>query len=265
MYNDLITIGNLTIHTYGLCTGLGIMAAILLADYRARKHKLSDDIVYGILIFGVLFGYIASKTTYILVEFDSFIKDPMMVLASNGFVVMGGLIGGFAAAWIYCACKKVVFADYLDLCAPSIAIAQCIGRIGCFFAGCCYGKVTDKWYGIAFKNSMFAPNHVKLIPTQLISAGLDLINMIILLIVAKKTKKQGLVGALYITLYSIGRFFIEYLRNDERGAIGGLSTSQAGSIVTLVIGIVVLVWALCHKKKVIEAVEETAAKETDKE
>lgn len=257
MYNDLFTIGKLTIHTYGLCTGLGIVAALLLATYRAKKFKLDDDIVYGILIFGVLFGYFTSKLTYVLVEFDSFIKDPLMFLSQNGFVVMGGLIGGFAAAWVYCIFKKVRFVEYLDLCAPSIAIAQCIGRLGCFFAGCCYGRETDAWYGIAFKHSLYAPNNVKLIPTQLISSALDLINMFILLLVAKKTKKEGLVGALYITLYSIGRFSLEYLRNDERGNVGALSTSQAGSIVTLVIGLVVLAWALIHKP--VEKVVETKA------
>lgn len=257
MYNDLFTIGKITVHTYGLCTGLGIMAALFLATARCKKKNLSDDIVYGILLFGVFFGYIASKTTFVLVEFDSFIKNPIMFLSQTGFVVMGGLIGGFLAAWIYCAVKKVRFVDYLDLCAPSIAIAQCIGRIGCFFAGCCYGRQTDAWYGIAFSHSDFAPNHVKLIPTQLFSAGLDLLNMFLLLVVASKTKKKGLVGALYITLYSIGRFLLEYLRADERGNVGKLSTSQAGSIATLVIGLIVLMWALLHKEK--ESVEAEVA------
>lgn len=255
MYNDLFSIGPITVHAYGLCTGLGILAALFLATARSKKRNLDEDIVYGILIFGVLFGYLASKTTFVLVEFDSFIKNPLMFLSQSGFVVMGGLLGGFAAAWIYCIIKKVKFIDYLDLCAPSIAIAQCIGRIGCFMAGCCYGRETDSWIGIAFKNSQFAPNGVKLIPTQLISSGLDLLNMIVLLLVASKTKKRGLVGALYITFYSIGRFLLEYLRNDDRGTVGKLSTSQAGSIATLVVGLVVLFWAVKFggpKKEVIE-------------
>ena len=248
MYNDLFSIGPISIHSYGVLTGLALLAAIILASGRAKKRGMNDDICYGILFVGVIFGYLCSKTTYILVEWDSFIENPQMFLSTSGFVVMGGLIGGIIAAGIYCKLKKVNFLDYLDLCAPSIAIAQGIGRIGCFMAGCCYGKETDSFIGIAFKNSDYAPNGVKLIPTQLISSLGNFINMAILLILAKKTKKKGAIIGAYITIYSIGRFLIEFLRADDRGNVGILSTSQMLSLVTVLVGIAFLCWAFLRKE-----------------
>lgn len=259
MYNDLFSIGPITIHSYGVLTAVALLAALILACARAKKRGLSDDICYGILFCGVIFGYFCSKLTFVLVEWKSFIQDPKLFLSQSGFVVIGGLAGGVLAAYVYCRIKKVKFLDYFDLCAPSIAVAQGFGRLGCFMAGCCYGRETDSCIGIAFHNSQYAPNNVKLIPTQLISSGLDFLNMAFLLILARKTKKKGVVAASYMITYAIGRFLIEYLRNDERGEIGALSTSQFFSIIILVVGALFLAWALLHKQvedKALETEEE---------
>lgn len=266
MYNDLFSIGPFTVHSYGLFTGIGLLAAVFLASARAKKRGLNDDIVYGILFSGIIVGYICSKLTYILVESDwnLLVKDPAeffsRVFTQSGFVVIGGLVGGILGAWAYCSFKKVLFIDYFDLCAPSIAIGQGFGRIGCFLAGCCYGRQTDSWIGIAFSHSDFAPNGVKLIPTQLISSLADFIHMFILLAIAKKVKKKGVVSALYIIFYSIGRYLIEFLRNDNRGSVGSFSTSQFFSIVTVVVGALYLAIALYVQRN-----KETVKAETEDE
>ena len=114
---------------------------------------------------------------------------------------------------------------YFDLVMPAVSFAQGFGRFGCFFAGCCYGRETDAWYGITFHNSSFAPNGVKLIPTQLISAAGDFIICALLLWFASKRPKAGRVAA-------------EFLRNDYRGSVGVLSTSQLISIGAVIGGIV---------------------------
>jgi phosphatidylglycerol:prolipoprotein diacylglycerol transferase len=124
------------------------------------------------------------------------------------------------------------------LTAPSVALAQGFGRIGCFLAGCCYGRETDTAIGIAFHNSPIAPNGVKLIPTQLFSSAGDFLIAVVLLVYARKGRKRGKVGALYLVLYSVGRFIIEFFRNDYRGSIGVLSTSQFISLIILAIGTV---------------------------
>lgn len=110
--------------------------------------------------------------------------------------------------------------------------------LAAFLPGCCYGRETDAWYGITFHNSSFAPNGVKLIPTQLISAAGDFIICALLLWFASKRPKAGRVAAAYLVLYGIGRFAVEFLRNDYRGSVGVLSTSQLISIGAVIGGIV---------------------------
>lgn len=138
--------------------------------------------------------------------------------------------------------KKISFADYVDLMVPSVALAQGFGRIGCFLAGCCYGRVTEGPFGIVFTNSGFAPNGVRLLPTQLIMAAGNFVLAGILIWYARKSRVRGRVASLYLILYSIGRFFVEFLRNDYRGSVGMLSTSQFIGIFVALTGVVFYAW-----------------------
>ncbi len=262
MWNDWFSIGSITIHGYGVCIAAGLLLALWLCSYRAKKQGLNDDICYGIVFCSAVFGFLGAKIMYCIVEWKDFIKDPLSFISANGFVVYGGITGGILAVFIYTKIKKVRFLDYLELCMPSVALAQAFGRIGCFCAGCCYGRKTDSWIGITFHNSNYAPNNVSLIPTQLISAGANFVNMALLLVIAKKTNKKGTVTACYLIFYSIGRFFIEMLRNDSRGSVGALSTAQFYGIFSLVLGIAFLIFALRKDKNPLnEAKEEAVIKE----
>lgn len=244
MKNELFSIGPFTVHGYGLMIALGILVCIAMGMYRARKKSMSDEAVLDIAIFGVLLGFVGAKALYVIVEFPDFLKNPMSVLGSEGFVVYGGIITGVLAAMIYCRIKHLKFLEYFDLLAPSVALAQGFGRIGCFLAGCCYGRETNAFLGITFPEGSLAPSGVKLIPTQLLSSAGDFLIMFLLLTYSKHSKKTGNVGFLYMLLYGVGRFFLEFLRSDDRGAVGILSTSQFISI-----GIILLAFILFFKDK----------------
>jgi phosphatidylglycerol:prolipoprotein diacylglycerol transferase len=237
MYNDLFSIGPLTIHGYGVMTAIGVLVAFWAAGVRAKKYNLSSDTLLSLGIAAVIIGYVCAKLLYCIVELKEFLANPWSILSGSGFVVYGGLIGGIAAAIVYSKIKKVSFLAYFDLAAPSISVAQGFGRIGCFLAGCCYGKPTDSWIGIAFTRSDIAPNGVKLIPTQLISSAGNFLFAALLFLYARKERRRGKVGALYMLLYSVGRFIIEFFRNDDRGFIGFLSTSQFIAIFIFIAGL----------------------------
>ena len=242
MKSDLFSIGSFTIHGYGLMIAIGIICCVILGSYRAKKKGLNPEAVLDIAIWGVVMGFIGAKLLYVIVEFKWFLRDPLeVVLGSEGFVVYGGIIAGVAAAMIYCHIKGYFFLEYFDLVAPSIALAQGFGRIGCFLAGCCYGRETNLPIGVVFPENSLGPAGVKVLPTQLFSSAGDFLICGILLLYARRSKRTGDVGALYMLLYGVGRFIIEFFRNDDRGAIGFLSTSQAISIV-IVIGAGVLFW-----------------------
>ncbi len=226
MYNDWFTIGGFTIHGYGVMIALGILAAFFVGERQAKKHGLSSDTVDSLIFTALITGFAGSKLLYALINFDELLSDPMSVLGSDGWVVYGGILGGLIGLWTYCRVKKISFADYINLLAPEVALGQAFGRIGCFFAGCCYGKVTTSPFGVEFPAHSLAPSGVSLIPTQLISSFGDFVLFFILYKIYESDKKKD-TAAWYLMLYSFGRFLIEFLRGDEmRGHIGVLSTSQ---------------------------------------
>ncbi len=245
MCNELFTIGNVTVHGYGLMIGIGIFMAYLVTEFRAKKAGLDSDPVFNILIVGVVAGFLGAKLLYFITILDEVIADPAASLQSlsDGFVVYGGIIGGILAAYIYCRIKKLEFLRYLDAAVPSIALAQGFGRIGCFLAGCCYGMPTDSVFSITFTHSHYAPNNIALFPSQLVSSAFNFIHFFVLCALSKKNKTPGKIGAFYLIFYGIGRFVIEFFRGDlERGSVGSLSTSQFISIFVVLAGIVMLVF-----------------------
>jgi len=240
-YND-IPVGPLTIHMYGLMIAVGFIAAYLMCVKRSVKKGLNADIVWDILVGAVIGGILGSKILFYIVSIKDIINDPSILWNfKNGFVVYGGVVGGVIAAIIVCRIRKVQFLQYFDLVMPAVSLGQAFGRIGCLFAGCCYGRITEGAFHIIYKESVFAPNGVALIPTQLISSLGDLIVMSILILFSNKNKRDGRVGALYFILYGAGRFAVEFLRNDYRGEVGIFSTSQFIAIVLAIVASIVFI------------------------
>ncbi len=237
MYNNILTVGPITIHGYGLMIAIGILTALFIGEARAKKRGLNPDEIWNLTICCAIFGFLGAKLLFCIVEWRSFLQNPLSILKSNGFVVYGGIIVGVLAGYLWCRFRGLVFLDYFDIVLPSVAVAQGFGRLGCFLAGCCYGRETDAFWGITFHNSDFAPNGVKLIPTQLISAAGMFVIAGFLFWYAGKPRERGTTGFLYLILYSVGRFFVEFLRNDYRGEIGVLSTSQFISVFIVIMGV----------------------------
>ena len=245
MKNELLTIGPVTVYGYGLMIAIGIITAYFVLQHRAQKLNLDNDKVFNLAILLVIGGLLGAKLLFLITEIKEIIADPAIILkVSDGFVVYGGIIGGIAVGYAYCKRTKLNFLQCFDLVMPSIAIAQGFGRIGCFLAGCCYGIKTTSPIGITFHQSKFAPNEVSLLPTQLISSGLDFLNFFVLVIIARKKKADGQVAGFYLIFYSMGRFILEFFRGDLiRGNIGALSTSQFISIFLFAMGCALIVIA----------------------
>ncbi len=240
MNNELLTIGPFVLYGYGLMIAIGIVAAYITAEYRARRQGLPYEHVFYLVIWCVLGGFASAKILFWITEWRTVIEDPAFLLHTfgDGFVVYGGIVGGIFTGYLYCRAKKLNFLRFFDLVMPSIALAQGFGRIGCLLAGCCYGRETDGIFSVTFHTSEFAPNEVALIPTQIYSSILDFLHFGLLLFIARRKKYDGQVAACYLILYSAGRFILEFYRGDiERGFVGNLSTSQFISIFIFLAGI----------------------------
>jgi len=243
MYPE-INIFGIKLYPYGLMIGIGLIFAILLFMKRAKSNGYDEDSSFNFAILCGISGILGAKLLYIIVEFPEIIKEPYTIISDfrNGFVFYGGVFLGVLAGYLYVRFKKWSFIKTLDLVAPSIPLAQGFGRIGCFFAGCCYGKETSSFLGVELNNSPYAPHNVHLIPTQLISSIGNFILFGILLWFDKNKKtKDGQTGALYLILYSVFRFIVEFFRGDPRGSVAKvLSTSQFICIFVFIAGIIIM-------------------------
>ena len=224
MYNDLFSIGGLTVHGYGLCIGIGIAAALLLIWRRAEERKFDVQSVNTLILLILAAGFAGAKLFFVFAHWSEFCADPLGTLGSEGFVVYGGIVCGLGAAYLYCRKRSLPFLRWVDCFIPCVALAQGFGRIGCFLAGCCFGKPTESFLGVTFPAGSMAPAGIPLWPVQLFSAAGDFL----------------LAGA-YLLLYSIGRFLIEFLRADPRGAVAALSTSQFIALFTAAAGAAILI------------------------
>jgi phosphatidylglycerol:prolipoprotein diacylglycerol transferase len=250
LYPILLKIGPLTIHTYGAMYALGILAAAGLSEYLYRRKGGEPGVIVDMalpVMIGVILG---ARTLFVIVEREYYLQNPLEVtmIWNGGLVFYGGLIGGTIAFIILCRVKKLPLLALADIVAPGVALGHALGRLGCFFAGSCYGKPTDVPWAVVYKDphSMAAgilgiPVH----PTQLYSAAFLVVLSGILIFIGTRTAFQGQVAAAYGILYGTFRFFMEFLRGDPRGTISlgviTLSTSQAVSLmlVPLSIGIYV--------------------------
>ncbi len=243
MHIDLFTIGNFTVHTYGFSNAVGIVLAVIIGLLRAKRVGLTADEVINIALIAVILGFVGAKILFVLENWQEFLEHPWSVLGSSGFVVYGGLVIGICCVFIYCYwIRKISFLRYMDLIFPCVILAQAFGRLGCFMAGCCYGKETTAWWGVVFPENSMAPAGVPLIPTQLISAIGDFVILLVLIWFSRKAaKKAGDVLALYLLLYGAGRFCIEFFRQNEQGGIGPVTTAQCFSIVFMAAAVVLFI------------------------
>lgn len=247
----LLSLGKINIYSYGTMIAIGIIAAYFLLSTRAKKRGYDDDSILNMTIITVIMGVIGGKVFFIFTELSKFIEDPMSFVKDfgNGFVVYGAIIFGMITIYIYCRRKSWNMLEILDLTVPAVALAQGFGRIGCFLAGCCYGKETTSHLSVVFPAGGLAPVGVHLHPTQLYSAAFDVLLALFLLWISQKNKKSGIIFSLYLIMYSIGRFIVECFRGDPRGNVSALSTSQFIAIFIFVLGAAVMILQLIKGRK----------------
>ena len=245
MHPVLFEIGFVKIFTYGFLVASGFFVAIQLAVRQAKKEGLDPAKILDLSFYVLIAAIIGARLLYIIVEYKYFVDHPFEVLSfwKGGLVFYGGFIGSALAGWYFMSKHKMPGWKVADICAPSIAIGQVIGRWGCYFAGCCYGVQTDLPWAITFSDERsLAPLNIALHPTQIYLSINALLIFSILIWFRKRKSFDGQLFWLYGVLYSIGRFIIEFYRGDERGfAVEGLlSTSQFIGLFALAVSVFML-------------------------
>jgi len=221
--------------TYGLLVSLGVLLGLWISVRNSQKQGIDPDKAWNLGIIVVMCGIVGAKVLYIIVDWSDYAAHPGEIFSLNtlqaGGVFSGGLIGAFAAAAWYIRRHRMPALATCDAFAPGLAIGHAIGRVGCFAAGCCFGKPTDHFWGVTFTNPIAhelvgTPIGEALQPTQLFESAVELLNFFILAWMLKRKKFDGQVIGTYFFLYGVARFFLEYLRGDPgRGEVfGGIIT-----------------------------------------
>src|SRR5438132_1433184 len=254
MYPRLFEAGPITVYTYGVLLAAAYLLGLQLARVRAKARGLDANRVLDLGIYIIISALIGAKLLLLITDFRTFSANPreLLTLARSGGVFYGGLILAVVVALVYIRRIGLPLWTTCDVFAPGIALGHVIGRFGCLFAGCCYGKEAHVPWAITFTDPFAASNvgtplGVPLHPTQLYEAGAELLILIVLLVTERKGKPfAGRTFWLYMLLYSISRFIIEFYRGDERGTVGIFSTSQFISIVLAPLAIGMLIYLSRH-------------------
>jgi phosphatidylglycerol:prolipoprotein diacylglycerol transferase len=246
MYPQLFHIGNFFLPTYGFLVASGVLLGLWISVRNCERNGIDGEKAWNLGILVVLCGIVGAKMLYILVDWHSYASHPAEIFSLNtlraGGVFSGGLLAAFVAAAWYVRSNHMPALATCDNFAPGLALGHAIGRVGCFAAGCCYGKPTHFFWGVTFTNPLAneyvgTPLHEALHPTQLIESVVELLNFLLLSWLLRRKRFDGQVMGAYLFLYGIARFFIEFLRGDPgRGEVfGGFMTGTQAISIGLVI------------------------------
>ncbi|MGE3436429.1 MAG: prolipoprotein diacylglyceryl transferase [Blastocatellales bacterium] len=270
---------NFSFNTYGFLLALAFVAGLLVMARLAARDGLDKQKVYDLGLWVLAASLVGSKALMVITDWDAYYRDnPRQIFTldffRSGGVYFGGFIAAVIASVIVMRVYKLPWWRTADAFAPGVIIGQAIGRLGCFSAGCCWGKPTSSWLGVHFTDKgheitgvptivshlndpiqqnvwaerladlggLLAPIHLH--PTQLYEAGATLLIFVVLLLMHRRRRFEGQVILAYAMLYSVARFIIEYWRDDPRGEIFDLSTSQFIAVVMFIAALVAFIYRL---------------------
>lgn len=251
MYPILFQIGSIKLYSYGLMVALGLWLGLSVTLHFAKRtwpdNQHLEEIFHSLLLYFVVGGIFGGRLFYFLIYPQHFSNAfDFFRIWEGGLVSFGGLAGALIAfIFWHKGHRNLDRKQVLDVLAPGLALGHALGRIGCFLAGCCYGKECKFPWAVTFGDPhSLAPLHVPLEPTQIFSAILLLVlGGVFLMLLQKKIRSgnilHGRIFALYLTLYSIGRFSIEFLR-DEKQYWAGFSSGQWMSALLFAVGVFLL-------------------------
>ena len=250
MHPILFEIAGFPVYTYGLLLAAAYLVGLQFALVRGRARGLDPNRIMDLGIWIIISALVGAKLLLLIVDHDKFSLTAagIMDLVRSAGVFYGGLIAAVGVALGYLWRYRMPMWTVTDVFAPGIALGHVIGRLGCLFAGCCFGKPTTVPWAITF-HSDFAhqnvgtPLGIPLHPTQLYEAGAELLILGLLLALERRGRSYpGRTFWTYMLLYGVSRFVIEMYRGDPRGMVGTLSTSQFVSILIVPLAVIMLWW-----------------------
>jgi phosphatidylglycerol:prolipoprotein diacylglycerol transferase len=252
MYPRLLELGPVTLYTYGVLLAAAYLLGLKFAMVRAKARGLDSTRVLDLGIYIIISALVGAKLLLLVTDFSTYTSNPreLLSLARSGGVFYGGLILAVVVALWYIRRIGLPLWTTCDVFAPGIALGHVVGRLGCLFAGCCFGKPTDVPWAITFTDpfaqaNVGTPLNTPLHPTQLYEAGAEALILMLLLATESRGRRfPGRTFWLYMLLYAISRYVIEIYRGDlGRGMVFDVfSTSQFISVLLAPLAVVMLIY-----------------------
>ena len=253
MFPHLIQIGGFSLTSYGFMAALGALAAIFIFDSNRQHAALSETQATTIVVLGILSGLIGARIYYVIQFYDTVFRFrsfwKIFKIWEGGLVFYGGPLLALLVIFLYCRKHRLNFAAVLDICAPALAVAHALGRVGCFLNGCCVSTLhcTLPW-GVTYPEMSEAgrvTGAVAVHPVQLYESCFDLVIAIPLFYIARKGRNGAATGC-YMSLYGLWRFAIEFLRHEPKYGI--FTSAQYISIAFFAAGTIFLLTAIFRKQ-----------------
>ncbi|MBS1713492.1 MAG: prolipoprotein diacylglyceryl transferase [Armatimonadetes bacterium] len=234
MHPELFRLGSFPVRSYGVLLVIGVVIAVSIARKRAPHYGIDKDKIWDSAFWLVLPGILGARITYIVQNWPYYQSHPaeLWSLRFEGLTSFGGILFGFFGFLVWRLRAKVPFWPFLDTVGVPVLVAQAVGRIGCLFNGCCYGRPTTEWYGVIVQG--LPDKHV---PAQLVDTALMLVGAAAIALWDKaKPRKPGVSFGLFVVAYGLSRFVYEFFRagtKEEMAAQIASSTYVKGLPVTL--------------------------------
>lgn len=225
----------ITIYTYGFMVAVAFLICARLLSARFKETGLDENLAFDLAVYILIFGIIGARLLHVLLNAGYYFGDvkEIFMLQRGGLAIQGGFISAFLAAIVFIKKHRLDAAKICDIIIPYAALGESIGRLGCYFNGCCYGRPTDFWTAVTFPCVA-----ERVHPTQLYSAFFLLMIFVILKIKEKKKNFDWQIVSLYLILYPVMRASIDFLRGDLEPIFLGLTTSQLISIGLFLSGLI---------------------------
>lgn len=251
MFPNIVNIGPITLHSYGLLLAVAFLVGLKVASYYAKKDSLESSRIVDLVIYIFIAALIGAKLLHVIVDFDYYRQDwsRLLHIYQVGGVYYGGFLFAVVITFWYVRRHHLNFWRTADSLSMGLSIGQMFGRLGCFLAGCCWGIEAQPGFpfAVTFSNPLAAeqvgtPLNIPLHPAQLYEAAGMLLIFLILVFTFPHRRFAGQQFFLYMLLYSVLRFNVEFFRGDPRGTVfnGMLSTSQLISLIVFIASLGIL-------------------------
>lgn len=238
-------LGHFEIRWYSLAIILAVMAAVLIMAHRGKKKGIPTEEIYSLAIWVVIFGVIGARLFHVIDYFGYYLSHPSQILQFQGLAIWGALAGGGIAAITYAKIKRIPLGRLVDTMVPGLLVAQMIGRLGCIVNGDANGGVTGLPWAFIYTNpNASIPGNLFGMPTHPYPVYEIIWNALALLVIlqlGRHFKKDGLMFLSYLSLYSLGRFVLTFVR-QENIALWGLQQAQIIALLVFLSSLIAMMY-----------------------